>query len=178
VNAPSSSLSFVTTFTSVVDASVVEAVSSFATGGSLTPVIVTVTVAVSVPPWPSEIVYVNESVSVWPVVRDSNWPFGSYVTSVPLLVTVPVVPVVSTPVTVRVWFSASVSFASTSTVSPVESSETLGVSSTASGASLMPLTVMVTVAESVAPLASVIVYVNVSVSVSPAARPSKEPFGS
>jgi hypothetical protein len=40
----------------VVDASVVEAVSSTATGGSLTPVIVTVTVAVSVPPLPSEIV--------------------------------------------------------------------------------------------------------------------------
>jgi hypothetical protein len=85
------------------------------------------------------------------------------VTSVPLFVTVPVVPVVSTAVTVSVSRSASVSLPTTSTVSPVESSETLGVSSTAFGTSLTELTVMVTVAGGESECVSFAVYVNVSV---------------
>jgi hypothetical protein len=46
------------------------------TGGSLTPVIVTVTVADAVAK-PSEMVYPKLSVAVWPAARELNWPFGS-----------------------------------------------------------------------------------------------------
>ena len=50
---PSASLSFARTAIVAAVSSAVVAASSFATGASLTLVIVTLTVAVAVPPWPS-----------------------------------------------------------------------------------------------------------------------------
>ena len=46
-------------------------------GASLTPLIVTVTVADEVPPFPSLTVYEKVSVADSPTARDSNSPFGS-----------------------------------------------------------------------------------------------------
>jgi hypothetical protein len=58
---PSTSKSLASTLAEPGEPSVVEMTSATAVGSSCTGVTVIETVAVSVPPWPSEIVYVNES---------------------------------------------------------------------------------------------------------------------
>ena len=58
---PSTSVSLASTFTFPAVSSAVVRVLSTAFGSSFTGVTVTETVAVSVPPWPSETAYVNES---------------------------------------------------------------------------------------------------------------------
>ena len=68
------------------------------------------------------------------------------------------------------------SLASTSIVTGVSSS-VAAVSSLAVGASLTPVTVTVTVAESLAPYLSSTVYSNFSTAVSPSPRYSNFPFG-
>jgi len=40
------------------------------------PLTVTLTVAVALPAWPSETVYLKVSVAVWPAGSDANWPLG------------------------------------------------------------------------------------------------------
>ena len=123
----------------------VEALSSLATGSSLTGATVTVTVAVLESATPSNPVYVKLSTPL----KSAS---GVYVTSVPLLTTVPLAGWVTEP-TVRASPSTSVSLDNTSIVTGVSSSVE-ALSSLASGSSLTEATVMVTVAVSVPPLPS------------------------
>jgi hypothetical protein len=94
-------------------------------------------VAVSLPPLPSEIVYVNES-------EPKKFAFGVYVTVLPLVVTVPL-DADPTPVIVSGLPSGSVSFVRGLNVMGV-SSGVVRESFTASGPSFTEFTVTVTVA--------------------------------
>ena len=151
VNAsPSTSLSLASSSAAVKvtgTSSWVAPVSSSATGASLTGATLIVTVAVSLPPLPSSIVY-------WIVVGPLKSAFGVK-SRLPsgLIVTVPSGLVAD--VTVSGSPSASVSLPSTSMpVSGVSSSVESGPSSTASGSVLVELTVIVAVAVLSSPSAS------------------------
>src|SRR6185503_11280247 len=146
---PSMSLSLTSTSIGVsASSSATLAVSFAATGGSLTGVTVIATVAVAVPPWPSEIVYVK-LVAPWkfaagwnatlrPSMAITAEPFAGWVTAV----------------IVRALPSMSLSLTSTSTDVGSESSAMLAASSTGTGAWLIGVTVMLTVAVAVPPLPS------------------------
>ncbi len=160
-SSPSASSSFVSRLpvTPSVEAASSSAVcvSSVATGASLTPVTITLVVAVAVPPLPSLIVYVNEVVRVSPSAKSSKSPFGSKVTS-PFAVTEnrpPLDPAAFVcGVTVRSSLaSGSESFIRTLPTAVASSSSLtpLSVSSTATGTSFVGVIVIVTVAVSVAP---------------------------
>src|SRR5262249_12697386 len=136
--------------------------SSTASGGTFTGVTFTVTVAVSVPPRPSEMVYEN-------VTTPLKFGAGVNVTPVAVKVTVPLAGwVTAVNVSVSPTSGANVSLASTSNVVAPLSSATVKLSSRASGGSFSSVTVTVTVAVAVPPLPSEIVYVNVVVPTKPA----------
>ena len=145
IGSASGSLSLSSTGTAINVSRSVVALSSWATGGSFTGATATKTIAVSVPPPPSEMVYVNWSTPLKPGA-------GVYTMVEPSFHTVPFSANV-TDSTTMVSPSGSLSLSRTGIVTGISSSVT-ALSSSADGGAFTPATDTVTVAVSVPPFPS------------------------
>src|SRR5881394_1251188 len=146
---PSRSLSLASGAIVIGTSSGVVALSSTATGGSLTGVTVTVTVAEALAPLPSLMVYGMVVVPLKLAVGLKSRLVPPTMTTVPLVLVAPSM--------TRVSPSRSLSLASGAIVMGT-SSGVVAVSSTATGGSLIGVTITVTVAEALPPLPSLMVY--------------------